>query len=186
MSDPEQKHTQPTVLQTLTNTATADANEFNGLNAYEGLAVSTASDYKALEPAIFKFLKENLALAAHLPKPPTLGEYAFLLTRKATLVTELFNDTWNSASLNYAANAEVYAFLAELVEAGTVEPDADVVKAAGQALLTSSNVLARSLQYYRHIVKKQAAKGSEKPGAARAGPGALRGGCQAGGHCARD
>ena len=62
--------------------------------------------------------------------------------KKANLATELFNDlddTWASASLNCAATAETHCHLAELVEEGTLEADAQAVKAAGQALLTCSN-----------------------------------------------
>ena len=163
----QQASPEPSVLNTLTETAHADAKEFNGLGVYEGLLVEKPSDYQALPADIFKFLKENLALAAHLPKAPSLGEHSFLLSRKANLATELFNDTWTSATLNCAACAEVYTFLAELVEAGTLEADSNAVKTAGQALLTSSNVLGRSLQFYKHLVKKQATKVAQKPGSER-------------------
>ena len=168
MSDElQQEQQEPSVLETLATAAKEDAKEFHGLSVYEGLLVSKPSDYQALSPEIFKFLKEDLSLASHLPKAPSLGECSFLLSKKANLATELFNDTWASASLNYAATAETYCHLAELVEAGTLEADAQAVKAAGQALLTCSNVLARSLQFYKHLVKKQATKDAQKPGAQR-------------------
>ena len=57
---------------------------------------------------------------------------SFLLSKKANLATtELFNDTWASASLNCAATAETHCYLAEQVEEGTLEADAQAVKAAG-------------------------------------------------------
>ena len=168
MSEPQQEEKQAaSVLDTLASTAREEARDFNGLGDYEGLLVEKPSDYKSLTPDIFKYLKENLSLAAHLPKAPTLGEYSFLLSRKANLATELFNDTWTSASLNYAACADTYCYLAELVEAGSLEADSDAVKSAGQALLTASNILARSLQFYKHLVKKQATKDAQKPGTER-------------------
>ena len=83
----QQASPEPSVLSTLTEAAHADAKEFNGLGVYEGLLVEKPSDYQALPADIFKFLKENHALAAHLPKAPSLGEYSFLLSRKAKLAT---------------------------------------------------------------------------------------------------
>ena len=122
MSDESQQPQQePSVLETLATAAKEDAKEFHGLAVYEGLLVSKPSDYQALSPEIFKFLKEDLSLAAHLPKAPSLGECSFLLSKKANLATELFNDTWTSASLNYAATAETYCYLAELVERGRLK-----------------------------------------------------------------
>ena len=91
--EPRQAQQEPSVLETLATAAKEDAKEFHGLSVYEGLLVSKPSDYQALSPEIFKFLKEDLSLASHLPKAPSLGEYSFLLSKKANLATELFNVT---------------------------------------------------------------------------------------------
>ena len=169
MSDSEQApaENKDNVLETLTLNATAAAEEYNGLEVYKGLRVKQASDYKALSPEIFKFLKESFALFPHLPRAPTAGEHGFLLTKKANLATELFNDTWTSATLNYAAAAEVYTYVAALVEEGKLDGDSELIKASGGALLASSNVLARSAQFYKHLIKKQANKDAPKPGTER-------------------
>ena len=169
MSESEQApaENKDNVLETLSLNATAAAEEFNGLEVHQGLRVKQASDYKALSPEIFKFLKESFALFPHLPKAPTAGECGFLLTKKANLVTELFNDTWTSATLNYAAAAEVYTCVAALLKEGKLDEDSELIKASGGALLASSNVLARSVQFYKHLIKKQANKDAPRPGTER-------------------
>ena len=155
------------LLQQLATAETLTQHNNSGLDEFEGLHIESATDYIALKTSAHKTLKEELKLATALPGPPSLGELQFLIKHGASDIKELFEDTWNSATLAYAAAAQVCVDLSRLLEAGDIPEDDDIFTNVRRLLLTTSNVPARSLLTYKYIARKQANKQAVKPGSER-------------------
>ena len=143
-------------------------NDKAGLSEFEPVFIKSADKYQLLSTKEFAHLKESLRLFSFLPKPPAIAEYSFLLSKKGgNLIREAFEDNWQAASLNYAAVAENTISVLKAVKVGEIKSDSPIVKASTNALLTAHNVLARSIQQYKHLARKQANKESQRPGTER-------------------
>lgn len=160
---PEQEE-QKSILTDLAKLATTEAHQEAGLEKYESLLVKNANDYHELSPAAFRHLRTKLPLTEHLPKPPSLHEYSFLLSRRNQIVTEQFQDHWTAATLAYSAAAENFTQLADLVAEETIPESHPLISSSRTALLAASNVLARALSFYRYLCQKQVARNIRKPG----------------------
>lgn len=156
------------LLDTLLKTTQGEADTASGLSKYHSLLVKSPAEYKALDPQTFRYLKDQLPLLQGLPSAPKLAEYNFLLSKAASPLRELFEDTWNAASLAYAAAAETFLTTAQLADTPELKDSEEyqsLSKAARQGLLTASNTLARLLAQYRYLLERRALKSAAtKPG----------------------
>ena len=159
----DNKQKQP-ILAELADLSTQEAHEETGLKKYESLHVKNADDFLELSIENFRHIKSKLPLAERLPKPPSLHEYGFLLPKRSKIISEQFQDHWTASTLAYAAAAENFIEVGDLVSSDTIPEDSPVVSAARHALLTSSNVLARALTFYRYLCQRQISKDIRKPG----------------------
>lgn len=160
-------------LDTLIKNTEKEAEDSSGLTRYEDLLVRSPTGYKSLPLQSLNHLREQLPLYAALPKPPTLGEFNFLLGKKGNDLRELFEDNWKASTLSYAACAEVFTALAELTRDDSEEKHLSeeakklLTSAATKALLSANNSLARSREYYQYLAVKAANRDATKPGSNR-------------------
>ena len=119
----EQSDPKPSTLDTLISTTKIEAENEAGLEKYEDLRIKSAEEYKAIDSQLFKYLKESLPLTAVLPRPPTLGEYQFLIKNGGNNLKELFEDNWNTATLNYSAAVEAFTTLSDHLESSDVKEE---------------------------------------------------------------
>ena len=162
--DPQDsKQTQP-ISSELANLSTQEADEEAGLQKCESLHIKSADDHLQLSIEAFRHMKSKSPLAERLPKTPSLHECAFLLPKRSKMSSEQFQDHWTASTLAYAAAAENFTEVADLVSTDAIPEDHPVVLAARRTLLTSSNVLARALSFHRHLCQRQISEDMRKPG----------------------
>ena len=172
--DSKHKTTSPPPLSTtlfseIESQLQADLLQQDGLTPYLEALVKSPNDHTILlKPALFKHIRGTLKLYPHLPKPPSLAEFTFLLQKKGgSLLRESFEDNWTAGTLAYAAAAEVFVQLCKLVNAEAVSVQSPLFHAAKTSLLCASNVLARSIVQYRHQAERQANRHAARPGQER-------------------
>ena len=171
----EQAEQDKTTLDALIKNTEKEAEDSSGLTRCEDLLVRSPTDYKQLPLQSLNHLKEQLPLCAALPRPPTLGEFNFLLGKKGNDLRELFEDDWKASTLTHAACAEVFTVLAELSTEDnnderqqlSEEAQQQLTSAATKALPSASNSLARSREHCQCLAVKAANEDAPKPGSNR-------------------
>ena len=166
--DSEEKQLEPVsangLLTALLKSETTEQEVKSGLAEYEGLRTSKPEDHPGLPPATHKALTDELKSFKSLPKPPVLGECAFLLKRSGSDVRETFEDSWTTSTLTHAAVAEVCVQLLKAHQEDLIPEDHVLFQQARKASLCTTNSLHRSLEVCECIAKRAAVKSTPRPG----------------------